>query len=400
MLTQELTPLFHSAEPRRRGRPPGSRAQVVRDARALGIHHFAFVRSSLLGLDLRDAFKRYLAWSETTSDLRYVQSRRGALLGHIIEAGRLLDATLPSHAKIGHLLDLLRSDAPVKAALSLPTLEDWVDSEGMDPDAWSEAELIAEYKAAFGLDNADAIEAAIGLKDPAAERVRALNHLETILSVTPAASDRLEAWFARPVVKCLRTVGIISLGELVRFINVYGYRWHGRISGFGVQRARQVLAWLRMQYEHLNLLISDSVNEPKSRRALKDKAQTALTLMSAEQGLSPSSQLSQFGLGTIVQMGLSRMQSSAELAGASGEFRSHMANTLGAANDLEAVHAWLEHYQEKHSTQRSYRKEVERFMLWCAQVLQKPLSSVTSPDCLKYRELAWFKNRHFRVTLA
>ena len=180
----------------------------------------------------------------------------------------------------------------------------------------------------------------------------------------------------------------------------YGYRWHGRIKGFGVQRAQQVLAWLRMQYEHLNLLISDSVNEPKSRRALKDKAQTALTLMSAEQGLSPSSQLSQFGLGTIVQMGLSRMQSSAELAGASGEFRSHMANTLGAANDLEAVHAWLEHYQEKPSTQRSYRKEVERFMLWCAQVLQKPLSSVTSPDCLKYRELAWFKNRHFRVTLA
>ena len=33
------------------------------------------------------------------------------------------------------------------------------------PDAWSEAELIAEYKAAFGLDNADAIDAADGFKD-------------------------------------------------------------------------------------------------------------------------------------------------------------------------------------------------------------------------------------------
>src|SRR5665647_2890856 len=98
MLTGELRPLFHSAEPRRRGRPPGTKAQVVRDTRFLGIHHFAFVRSSLLGLDLRDAFNRYLAWSETTTDLRYIQNRRGALLGHIIEAGRLLDATLPSHA--------------------------------------------------------------------------------------------------------------------------------------------------------------------------------------------------------------------------------------------------------------------------------------------------------------
>ena len=63
------TPLFHSATPARRGRPPGARAAVVRDARALGIHHFAFIRSSLLGLDLREAFTNYLAWSATTTDV-------------------------------------------------------------------------------------------------------------------------------------------------------------------------------------------------------------------------------------------------------------------------------------------------------------------------------------------
>ncbi len=87
------------------------------------------------------------------------------------------------------MLDLLRSDAPIKAAVSLPTLEDWVESEGMDPDMWSEAELLAEYKAAFGLDNADALEAADGLKDPAAERVKALNYLETVLATTPSAAE-------------------------------------------------------------------------------------------------------------------------------------------------------------------------------------------------------------------
>jgi len=382
-------PLFHSAKRRKPGRPPGAKASVVRDTRSLGIHHFAFVRSSLLGLDLREAFDRYLAWSETTTDLRYIQNRRDALLKHIIEAGRLLDATLPTSSKITHLLDLLRSNKPGKAALTLPSLQEWVEREGMDPDAWSEAELVAEYKAAFGLDNADAIEAAEGLKDPALARVRALNHLDNLLSITPTVSDRLEAWFARPVVKCLRTVGIITLGDLVRFINVYGYRWHGRIKGFGVQRAQQVLAWLRMQYEHLNVLISDSVNEPKSRRALKDKAQAALMLLGAEPGPSPLNQfnpLRQFGLGTMVQLGLNQIQNSPRLAGEAGEFRSHMANTLGATTDLEAVHAWLEHYQEKPSTLRSYRKEVERFMLWCAQDLKKPLSSVTSPDCLRYRE--------------
>ena len=61
---------------KRRGRPPGSKAQVIRDARALGIHHFAFVRASLWGLDLAHSFERYLAWSETTTDLRHVYHRR------------------------------------------------------------------------------------------------------------------------------------------------------------------------------------------------------------------------------------------------------------------------------------------------------------------------------------
>ena len=373
-------PLLHAALARKPGRPFGSKAQVVRDARSLGIHHFAFVRASLLGIDLRQAFTRYLAWGESTTDLRYIQNRREALLKQIIEAGRHFDATLAPHARIGHLLDLLRSDASVKPAVVLPSLEDWVATEGMDPDAWSEAELLAEYKAAFGLDNADAMDAAAGIKDPAAERVRALNYLETVLAVVPTATDRLASWFAPPVVTCLRNVGLLTLGDLVRYINVYGYRWHGRVAGFGVQRAQQVVAWLQMQTEHLGLRIDAGVHEPKSLRALKQKPLVALTPYGA------TAQLSQFGPGTLVHLGLRRMQSSAELAGGSGTFRSHMANTLGADNDLEAVNAWLAYYQDKPSTQRSYRKEVERFLLWCAQVLHKPLSSVTSPDCLHYRE--------------
>ena len=258
-----MDPLFQTIKsPARRGRPLGAKAAVVLDPRTLGIHHFAFVRSSLLGLDLRDAFNRYLAWSETTTDLRYVQNRCNALLHQIIESGRHWDASQAPHAKIGALLDLLRSNAPTKAAIALPTLQDWVESEGVDPDMWSEVELLAEYKAAFGLDNVHAHEAAQGLKDPAAQRVKALNFLETVLATTPSGADRLEVWFSRPVVKCLRNVGLLSLGDLARFINVYGYRWHGRIKGFGLQRAGQVLIWLRMQQESLNLAISPAVDVP------------------------------------------------------------------------------------------------------------------------------------------
>ena len=393
---------------RPRGRPPGSKAQVIRDARALGIHHFAFVRASLWGLDLAHSFERYLAWSETTTDLRYVQNRRDSLLKQIIEAGRHLNASLPETAKIDSMLDVLKSERAVASAVILPTLEQWVESEGMDPDVWSEADLIAEYQSAFGLDNADALAAAEGAKDAVAERVRALNHLSTLLAVTPGAQDRLEMWLAKPVALSLRNVGLLSLADLVNFINVHGYRWHNRIKGFGNQRAEQVVAWLRMQYEHLNMLISDSVNEPKSLRALKTQVD------SMEFGLVtlPSPGREPFGHEPVDatvrernhhgQLSLSRLHAAALIGGvasviglekggsadigARGEFRSHMANTLGASNDLEAVTAWLSRYQDKPSTQRSYRKEVERFMLWCAQELQKPLSSMNSPDCQKYRD--------------
>jgi hypothetical protein len=63
---------------------------VLQGARVLGAHHFAFVRESLLGLDLAEAFHRYLAWSEPTTDVRHVQHRRDGLLKHIIEVGRRL----------------------------------------------------------------------------------------------------------------------------------------------------------------------------------------------------------------------------------------------------------------------------------------------------------------------
>ena len=371
-------PLFQSAPASRKmGRPKGSKAKVIQVARSLGLHHFAFVRSSLLGLDLAESFERYMAWAETTTDLRFVQNRRDALLKQIIEAGRQYDASLAGGAKITNLLDLLRSDAKAKPVVELPSLDEWIEAERMDPDMWGEADLLAEYKAAFGLDNADAQEVGAGLKDVVAERVRALNYLETVLSEIPTATDRLESWFGKPVVKVMRNVGLLTLGDLVRFINVYGYRWHSQLKGFGVLRAKQVLQWLVLEQDNLNIAISGRVHEPKSKQELR--VASLVPVAGTNQGLS------QFGAGTLVTSGLARMQATPSLAGEHGDFRSHMANTLGAQNDLEAVDMWLGRYAEKPSTQRSYRKEAERFLLWCAQELRKPLSSVTAPDVQKYR---------------
>ena len=62
----------------------------------------------------------------------------------------------------------------------------------MDPDMWSEAKLLAEYQAAFGLDNAEQIESAEGAADLVKERIKALNRLSTLLTVIPTANDKVD----------------------------------------------------------------------------------------------------------------------------------------------------------------------------------------------------------------
>jgi hypothetical protein len=248
-----ITPLFHSGSVIRRkaGRPRGSKAQVVQDARALGVHHFAFVRSSILGLDLADSFAALpgLVGNDYRPAL-CAEPQRGSPQAH--HRGR---APARCHAcrhipRSPILLDLLRSDAATPKAVELPTLDEWIASEGMDPDGWSGGRACWQSTRPTSVwTTLDAIEAASAFKDPVAERVRALNYLETVLSVVPSATDRLESWFARPVVKCLRNMGIITLGDLVRFINAYGHRWYSGIKGFGEQRAKQVVHWLVLEQD-------------------------------------------------------------------------------------------------------------------------------------------------------
>jgi predicted phosphodiesterase len=66
-----------------------------------------------------------------------------------------------------------------------------------------------------------------------------------------------------------RNAGLVRLADLVAFVNVHGHRWHGRIKGLGVQRDNQVLSWLVLEQEHLNLLVSGHVHEPQSKRELR-----------------------------------------------------------------------------------------------------------------------------------
>jgi len=74
-----------------------------------------------------------------------------------------------------------------------------------------------------------------------------------------------------------------------------------------------------------------------------------------------------------------------EVDGSQGNFRApRHACTLIATNDYEAVQAWLA-LHETAATQRAYRKEAERLILWAIVERGRALSSLTTDDAIAYR---------------
>jgi site-specific recombinase XerD len=74
------------------------------------------------------------------------------------------------------------------------------------------------------------------------------------------------------------------------------------------------------------------------------------------------------------------------LDGSSGHYRDVHTNYLSAHNDIEAVQQFLNEYASSEATYRSYKKEVERLVLWAVVEKKKPLSSLTREDFSLYSE--------------
>lgn len=72
-----------------------------------------------------------------------------------------------------------------------------------------------------------------------------------------------------------------------------------------------------------------------------------------------------------------------QVDGSHGTFRAPRATcTLSANNDFDAVHTWLA-LHESATTQRTYRKEAERLILWAVVERGKALSSLTTDDAVR-----------------
>lgn len=178
---------------------------------------------------------------------------------------------------------------------------------------------------------------------------RAIQQLRALPAPVPLIGDGVARWLPARPAKALQAYGIKTLAELTLRVP-RRRRWWTSIPGLGQASARSVEAFFAQHPE------------------LTERARV-LVARDLAQDIVP----------------WERLHVPGQLDGSRGTFRAPRSNCiLSARNDYEAVQAWLA-LQESEATQRAYRKEAERLLLWSIVQQEKPLSSLTTEDAVAYR---------------
>jgi hypothetical protein len=165
----------------------------------------------------------------------------------------------------------------------------------------------------------------------------------------PQISDDIGLWLSARAVSVLRAHGIATLADLT--VRIPRRRqWWNEVQGLGPASARRIEAFFA------------------AHPALSERARALIAVC---------------GQGAVVPWESLRLPH--EVDGSSGAFRAPRHTcTLDANNDYAAVQAWLS-LHESPATQRAYRKEAERLILWAIVDRERALSSLTTEDAIAYR---------------
>lgn len=332
------------------------------------------MRALVQGIDLRDSWDRYLRIEGEHSDLRTVR-RTVAWIRDAFAAAAKRESK-PGTARL-ILLDPTRFNGQDKKAVTpaFPTLAEFAEAHGMED--FSEDEQISAYAEAYPLSagkGAAAAKEGIQLSRRAriiSRQLEALRWLEDLVARDPRADDEVGAWLHPVMAARLERAGLGTLNAVVERINGVGARWWLHVPGVGAHKAARIVDWLRANETVLGLRIGEHVALPRrqlSRNVLDAVLPPATALRPLERFVVPPA-----------------------LDGRHGTFRrlsagdSHVANT-----DLEAICRWLfakavaGEGAALSTTQRAYRKEAERLLLWSVLERNLPLSSLSRADARDY----------------
>jgi site-specific recombinase XerD len=175
----------------------------------------------------------------------------------------------------------------------------------------------------------------------------------------PLASDPVSQWFRPTITKILMSEGCSTLLSLVKLIEHRGPSWHRTLPRLGKLKARAVENWLN------------------SRESTQIDPQTQLVVLDQ----SPKSELFSRPLPLELISGVP-----SNLNGASGRNRAKDFCFIQANDDLQAIHDYLLRFRDQPLTFKTYRKELERLLLWCVLVRKTALSSMLVHDCEAYKD--------------
>ncbi|MBV8156687.1 MAG: site-specific integrase [Dyella sp.] len=178
---------------------------------------------------------------------------------------------------------------------------------------------------------------------------QALELLRAMPVPAPQIADAIALWLPERAVRVLHAVGMRTLSDLT--VRIPRRRqWWSAIPGLGPVSARKIEAFFA------------------AHPALTERAR-ALIVAERPSIVTPWEQL----------------QLPHDVDGSAGAYRAPAATCiLGVDNDYEAIQAWLA-LHESPATQRAYRKEAERLILWAIVARRKALSSLTTKDATEYR---------------
>ena len=352
--------------------------------RKLHVGHFAFMRAVVQGIDVRSSWDRYVRVEGEGSDQRLVRSTIAWIRDEFAAAAKREDRHGTAR--------LVRIDISKIADGSheLPSLEAFAESRGIEE--FSQTEQTTAFEAEYGKASARQKRRAKLI----ARQLDALRWLEGLIAQSPRAGDAVAAWLNPALANHLEAADVFTLAQLVERINGIGRRWYAGIKAMGEGKAQRIVEWLREHQDSIGLQLGHHVAMARSQlyaHELNAVVAPATDIRPLEKFIVP-----------------------AELDGTRGLYRRPQAQCLlKAGNDYQAILAWLrskhgltpdqkahlkarrrqrdlsveqglDWLQALSNTQRAYRKESERFLLWAITHKGKALSSMSNEDCIEYRE--------------
>jgi len=181
---------------------------------------------------------------------------------------------------------------------------------------------------------------------------QAINAIELLRDTplpSPRITDDVSLWLPSRCARVLNEHGITSLADLTVRIP-RRKRWWSAVDGLGQASAKQIEAFF-------------------ARHPALVQSAWALISQKPEGPIAP----------------WERLNLPSELDGSQGKLRAPIQGcTLEAKNDYEAIQTWLS-LHESPATQRAYKREAERIILWAIVERNKALSSLNTEDAIAYR---------------